>query len=261
MAVIAGRCFSISVFLPTLGNILKICDIFSYADFPCHLLVVGLVHLHPGQTFNVTFLCLSALSQPALITFTLINILCWVMNPPQTLYNSICSANDNGLPPLQTQFLQRCIKVLPLLHSDEKTDLKTCRSVIWKSLIWNQQLVKHSPDFGFKSIFVLEESLKWGQIAWGKLVQLRPKLLELLSFLWSESLSSAEHEEGHVPLPFISGVSSKGPSFQELWFFILVFKLYFSEKVPMENKDIFHVLTLTLHATKGNCIPFTKLCS
>lgn len=33
------------------------------------------------------------------------------------------------------------------------------------------------------------------------------------------SLSSAEHKEGHVPLPFLSGViSSKGPSFQELWF-------------------------------------------
>lgn len=29
----------------------------------------------------------------------------------------------------------------------------------------------------------------------------------------------------------------------------------------MENKDIFHILTLTLHATKGNCIPFTQLCS
>lgn len=76
MPLIAGRCFNISVFVLTLGNILSLCDIFSSADFPCHLLVVGLVHLHPGQTFKVTFLCLSALSQPALITFTLINMLC-----------------------------------------------------------------------------------------------------------------------------------------------------------------------------------------
>lgn len=82
------------------------------------------------------------------------------MNDQKTLYNWISSADDNAS--------LRLVELVLLSMHQAVPPVTLIRVVPSSHLIWNQRLMQHKPAFGFKSTFVLEESLTWGKTGGGK---------------------------------------------------------------------------------------------